>query len=69
MAQLEVTRLFRAAKSNPDLRTSLNQAPDLETFIKMARKEGYYFTIEEWQKTTSYVVEELQGNLSEIPGL
>ena len=69
MAQLEVTRLFRAAKANAELRTSLNQAPDLATFVKMAREEGYYFTLEEWQKTTSFVVEELEGKLSDIPGL
>lgn len=69
MAQLEVTRLFRAAKANPDLRTSLNQAPDLASFVGMAREEGYYFTIEEWHKTTSFVVEELEGKLSDIPGL
>ena len=69
MSQQEVTRLFRNARTNPSLKEQLNAAPDVETFVEMARKQGYEFTIEEWQKATGFSVEELECELSEIPGI
>jgi predicted ribosomally synthesized peptide with nif11-like leader len=69
MAVQEVTRLFRAAQVNPNLRENLNQAPDEETFVKMAKEQGYEFTLEEWRKVTGFAVEELECELSEIPGI
>ncbi|AFZ01393.1 Nif11-like leader peptide family natural product precursor [Calothrix sp. PCC 6303] len=69
MAVQEVTRLFRAAQVNPDLRENLNQAPDEEAFVKMAKEQGYEFTVEEWRKVTGFAVEELKCELSEIPGI
>ncbi|MBN4003343.1 MAG: Nif11-like leader peptide family natural product precursor [Nostoc sp.] len=69
MAQQEVTRLFREAQVNPNLRQRLNTAPDVETFVQMAEQHGYNFTIEEWQKATGFAVEELKCKLSEIPGI
>jgi predicted ribosomally synthesized peptide with nif11-like leader len=69
MAQESVTQLFRAAQVDPTLREKLNSAPNLETFVEMAKTYGYDFTIEEWQAMTRFSVEELEGELSEIPGL
>ncbi|WP_375495503.1 Nif11-like leader peptide family natural product precursor [uncultured Nostoc sp.] len=69
MPQQEVTRLFREAIVNPNLRQRLNTAPDVETFVQMAEQHGYNFTIEEWQKATGFAVEELKCKLSEIPGI
>lgn len=69
MARDQVARLYRAAKTDSLLKAKLNQAPDLESFVEMARAEGYEFTIEEWQQMTNFEVEELKCNLSEIPGI
>ncbi|BAY81569.1 hypothetical protein NIES267_10460 [Calothrix parasitica NIES-267] len=69
MAVQEVTRLFRAAQGNPSLREHLNTAPDANTFVKMAQKEGYEFTVDEWKKATGFAVEEFESELSEIPGI
>jgi predicted ribosomally synthesized peptide with nif11-like leader len=69
MAKEAVTQLFRAAQTNPTLREQLNQAPSVEQFIQDAKTHGYEFTLEEWQAMTGFVVEELAGDLSEIPGL
>lgn len=69
MAEQEVARLFRAAQSNPGLRESLSQAPDLDTFITMAKSVGFHFTVEEWQSVTRFHVEELKCEMSEIPGI
>jgi hypothetical protein len=35
----------------------------------MARELGFDFTVEEWRAMTSFQVEELKAELSEIPGL
>jgi predicted ribosomally synthesized peptide with nif11-like leader len=69
MAREQVARLYRAAKTDSLLKAKLNQAPDLESFVEMAKAEGYDFTIEEWQQMTNFEVEELKCNLSEIPGI
>lgn len=69
MAQQEVTRLFRAAQANSKLREQLNSAPNLETFVQLAQGQGYRFTVEEWQAMTNFSVEELECQLSEIPGI
>lgn len=69
MAKEVVAQLFRAAQANPTLRDQLNQAPTIEQFVEMARRYGYEFTIEEWHSMTRFAVEELEGQLSEIPGL
>jgi len=69
MAKEQVARLYRAAQSDSLLKAKLNQAPDLESFVEMAKAEGYDFTIEEWQQMTNFEVEELKCHLSEIPGI
>ena len=69
MAVQEVTRLFRAAQVNPNLREQLNTAPNEDVFVKMAREQGYEFTVDEWKKATSFAVEEFESELSEIPGI
>jgi predicted ribosomally synthesized peptide with nif11-like leader len=69
MAREAVAQLFRAAQTNPTLREQLNQAPSVEQFIQQAKAWGYEFTVEEWQSMTGFVVEELESELSEIPGL
>jgi predicted ribosomally synthesized peptide with nif11-like leader len=69
MAKEAVAQLFRAVQVNPDLRDELNEAASIEEFVTRAQTYGYEFTVEEWQAMTGFVVEELEGNLSEIPGL
>ena len=69
MAREQVARLYRAAKTDSRLKAKLNQAPDLESFVEMAKSEGYDFTIAEWQQMTNFEVEELKCHLSEIPGI
>ena len=69
MAREQVARLYRAAQTDSLLKEKLNQAPDLESFVKMAQAEGYDFTLEEWQQMTNFEVEELKCDLSEIPGI
>jgi predicted ribosomally synthesized peptide with nif11-like leader len=69
MAKETVAQLFRAAQANRILREQLNTALTIEQFIEMAKNYGYEFTLEEWQTMTRFSVEELQGELSEIPGL
>jgi predicted ribosomally synthesized peptide with nif11-like leader len=69
MAQENVAKLFRAVQQDQNLRNQLNSAPNIEAFIEMAQKQGYDFTIEEWQQMTGFSVEELEGELSEIPGI
>lgn len=69
MAQQEVARLFRAAQTNLNLRETLNLAPDLKTLVETAQQHGYDFTIDEWQQATGFSVEELECELSEIPGI
>jgi predicted ribosomally synthesized peptide with nif11-like leader len=69
MAREQVARLYRAARNDSLLKAKLNQAPDLESFVEMAKAEGYDFTVEEWQQMTNFELEELKCNLSEIPGI
>jgi predicted ribosomally synthesized peptide with nif11-like leader len=69
MAQQEVARLFRAVQANAELRDRLNAAPDLNTFVQLADRYGYHFTVEEWQAATNFSVEEYECELSEIPGI
>ena len=69
MAREAVAQLFRAAQADPTLRDELNQSPSVEQFIQAAKRYGYEFTLEEWRSMTGFSVEELEGDLSEIPGL
>lgn len=69
MAKEAVARLFRASQKDQDLRDKLNQSKDLETFIRMAKENGYEFTSSEWKSMTQFSVEEFKGELSEIPGI
>ncbi|MBD2137776.1 Nif11-like leader peptide family natural product precursor [Anabaena sp. FACHB-1237] len=69
MAKENVVKLFRKVKTDPELKEKLNSAPNLEAFVQKAQEYGYDFTLEEWQEVTSFKVEELEGKLSEIPGI
>jgi predicted ribosomally synthesized peptide with nif11-like leader len=69
MANEQVARLYRAAQNDPALKEKLNTAPDLESFVLMAQKAGYDFTVDEWKAMTGFSVEEFESKLSEIPGL
>jgi len=69
MAKEAVAQLFRAAQVDNALRERLNAAPDIETFVTLAKDYGYDFTVQEWQEMTQFSVEELKGDLSEIPGI
>ena len=65
----QVVKLYREAKANPTLRETLNKAPNVESFVTMANQKGYVFTLEEWKEMTKFNVEELEGELSVIPGI
>ncbi|MFM7449110.1 MAG: Nif11-like leader peptide family natural product precursor [Leptolyngbyaceae cyanobacterium] len=54
---------------DPDLRDTLNAAPNLDVLVGIANQHGYEFTVEEWQQATGFAVEELECELSEIPGI
>lgn len=69
MAKEAVAQLFRAAQVDTVLREKLSAAPDLDAFVAMAGSYGYDFTVAEWQEVTRFAVEELEGKLSEIPGI
>ena len=69
MAKEVVTQLFRAAQVDSALREQLNQAPNIEQFVALARNYGYEFTLEEWQSMTGFEVEELESQLSDLPGV
>jgi predicted ribosomally synthesized peptide with nif11-like leader len=69
MAKEAVAQLFRAAQVDIALREKLASAPDIETFVALAQTYGYEFTVDEWREVTQFAVEELEGELSEIPGL
>jgi predicted ribosomally synthesized peptide with nif11-like leader len=69
MSKENVVKLFRTVQTNPELRETLNAAPNPQEFVIMAAEYGYQFTVEEWQEMTRFHVEELEGKLSEIPGL
>ena len=69
MAKESVAQLFRAAQENPALRETLSAAPNLEAFVQLAAEHGYQFTVEEWQDMMRFSVEELECEMSEIPGI
>ena len=69
MAQAEVARLYRSIQDNPDLRGKLSKALNQEEFITIAQSHGYEFTAKEYLDSVRFQVEELECNLSEIPGL
>ena len=69
MAKESVAQLFRAAQVDSALRQKLSAAPSIEAFVNMAKEYGYDFSIEEWQSMTKFSVEEVKGELSEIPGI
>lgn len=69
MAKEQVARLFREAQTNLALRESLNTAPNPQKFVDMANQKGYSFTLAEWQEMMNFSVEELECDLSEIPGI
>jgi predicted ribosomally synthesized peptide with nif11-like leader len=69
MAQDQVVRLFRESQANPSLKERLNASPTPEHFVQLAQQYGYNFTLEEWQASTRFSVEELECELSEIPGI
>lgn len=69
MTKESVVKLFRNAQADPALREKLSAAPDLDAFVEMAKSCGYEFTVEEWQDVTRFSVEELECEVSEIPGL
>ncbi|MGG6296343.1 Nif11-like leader peptide family natural product precursor [Leptolyngbya sp. AN02str] len=69
MALDQVVRLFREVQVNPSLKELLNTSPTPEDFVEMAQRHGYQFTLEEWQTSTRFSVEELKCKLSEIPGI
>lgn len=69
MAREAVAQLFRAAQVNPSLREELNKSTTVEQFVERAKGYGYEFTPEEWRSMTQFSVEELAGELSEIPGI
>jgi predicted ribosomally synthesized peptide with nif11-like leader len=69
MAKEQVARLFREAQVDPALRDDLNTAPNPELFVAMANQKGFSFTIKEWREMTNFSVEELECELSEIPGI
>jgi predicted ribosomally synthesized peptide with nif11-like leader len=69
MAKEDVARLFRAAQNDPNLRAQLNTAPNVAAFLEQAAQMGYRFTEAEWREMTRFSVDELKGELSEIPGI
>ena len=69
MAREQVVKLYREAQMNPNLRDTLNTAPSPESSVAMANQKGFSFTIKEWREMTKFSVEELECDLSEIPGI
>lgn len=69
MSKEAVVQLFRATQIDPALKKELNDSPSLDAFVNTAKKKGYNFTAKEWSEATSFTVEELEGELSAIPGL
>ncbi|MEB3231165.1 MAG: Nif11-like leader peptide family natural product precursor [Leptolyngbyaceae bacterium] len=69
MAKEAVVQLFRAVQTDPEMKEQLNAAPNPQKFVEMAQTYGFHFTVEEWQEMTRFAVEELEGELSEIPGI
>ncbi|MEM8611811.1 MAG: Nif11-like leader peptide family natural product precursor [Cyanobacteria bacterium P01_H01_bin.105] len=69
MAKEQVVKLYREVQTNSNLRETLNTAPSPESFVAMANQKGFSFTIKEWREMTNFSVEELECELSEIPGI
>ena len=69
MAREQVVKLYREAQTNSNLRNTLNTASSPESFVAMANQKGFSFTINEWREMTNFSVEELECELSEIPGI
>lgn len=69
MAKEQIVRLYREAQLNPSLKEALNSMPNPADFVSLAKQYGYDFTLEEWQETMRFSVEELKCKLSEIPGI
>lgn len=69
MSKDQVVRLFRETQANPSLKERFNASPSPEHFVALAQQQGYDFTLEEWQASTRFSVEELVCELSEIPGI
>ncbi|MGK7891972.1 MAG: Nif11-like leader peptide family natural product precursor [Leptolyngbyaceae cyanobacterium] len=69
MAKEQVAKLYRAAQINSQLRDVLNTAPNIEEFVAIADRYGFSFTVREWQDMMNFSVEELECQLSEIPGI
>ena len=69
MAKEAVVQLFRATQTDLELKKKLNAAPNLDSFVKAAQQSGYVFTAKEWLDATSFTLEELDGELSAIPGI
>ncbi|MGJ5672998.1 MAG: Nif11-like leader peptide family natural product precursor [Nostochopsis sp.] len=65
MSKQEVIRLFRNAQTNPNLRKVLNSASSLDIFVQIAQQQGYHFTVEEWQKATGLIIENLESHVYE----
>ena len=69
MAREQFLKLYRDAQHNQALRKTLNEAPNPEKFVELANLKGYTFTFQEWKEMTNFSVEELECELSEIPGI
>ena len=69
MPQTEVARLYRSIQINPTLKTKLSAARNQEDFIAMAQSLGYQFTTKEFMDSLRFQVEELECDVSEIPGI
>ena len=69
MVRAHVAKLYREVQSASNLRETLNKAPNVESFVALANKRGFSFTLKEWNEMTNFSVEELKCDLSEIPGI
>ncbi|NEQ52379.1 MAG: Nif11-like leader peptide family natural product precursor [Leptolyngbya sp. SIO3F4] len=69
MAIEQAVKLYREAQVDPILRDTLNMASSPESFVAMANQKGFSFTLREWREMTNFSVEELECELSEIPGI
>ena len=69
MAKQDVLELFRKVQRHPQLMQNLHHVTTPEQLIEVAEELGYSFTIDEWKAVTGFQIEELPGELSEIPGL
>lgn len=67
MTRERVAKLYREIQLNQGLFDTLNTAPSPESFVSIANQRGGVFTFKERQEMTQFSVEELEGNISEIP--